>query len=262
MDLANITPVILTFNEEQNIGRVLEQLRWANTIVVVDSFSTDRTLEIVKAFPNTQLFQRAFDRHDRQWNYALHETGIVTDWALTLDADYIASDAFTREMAELAPAEEVGGYEVQFQFCIHGRPLRRSLYPGRVVLFRRARALFYQDGHTQRLDVGGDIHAMKQRLALDDRKSISHWVRAQDRYASLERDKLLGSAPGMMNLPDRIRRVRFLAPAVVFLYCLFIKGMIFEGKAGLHYTYQRVVAELLLAVYLIEADYQGTARHR
>src|SRR5690242_18465419 len=171
MRLEGITPVILTYNEEPNIGRVLERLAWARDVVVVDSFSTDGTVGMVRSFPNARLLERPFDGHDRQWNYASHETGIATEWLLTLDADYILSAPFVRELESLVPDENTAGYMAQFRFCIHGRPLRRSLYPGRIVLFRREKGTFYQDGHTQRLRLTGVVRPLKQPLSLDDRKS-------------------------------------------------------------------------------------------
>lgn len=252
MDLADITPVILTYNEEPNIGRVLERLAWAPSIVVVDSFSTDRTLEILKGFPNVRLFSRRFDAHARQWNYGIHETGIATRWVLTLDADYVLSPAGVSEFETLDPGPEIAGYEAQFRFCIQGRPLRRSLYPGRIILFRRDKGLYYQDGHTQRVKIDGALGRLSAKVDLDDRKSIGHWVVAQDKYARLERDKLLAARDERLNIPDRIRSRRFIAPIFVLFYCLFAKRMIFEGLAGWYYTYQRVTAEILLSLYLIE----------
>jgi glycosyltransferase involved in cell wall biosynthesis len=262
MTLDRITPVILTLNEESNIARVLERLAWAKDVVVVDSFSTDRTVELARRFANVRLFQRAFDSHDRQWSYALRETGIETPWVLTLDADYLVSDAFTRELAALDPAPEVAGYEAQFRFCIHGRPLRRSLYPGRIVLFRRACGSFYQDGHTQRIQVEGAVAPLCERLDLDDRKPVSQWVAAQDRYARLERHKLVLAGHDRLGFADRLRTRRFLSPLVVLIYCLFAKRMILEGLPGWYYTYQRVTFEILLSLYLIEERFSAASDAR
>src|SRR5436853_2457479 len=83
--LDSITPLILTYNEAANIGRTLEQLRWARDIVVVDSFSDDETVEIAGSFPHVRVFQRKFDNHGAQWNFGLSETGIATEWVLALD---------------------------------------------------------------------------------------------------------------------------------------------------------------------------------
>src|SRR5689334_20185942 len=88
-----VTPLILTFNEEANIDRVLDKLRWAHRIVIVDSFSIDATLEIARRFPQVEIFQRAFDNHVDQWNFGLSQ--VTSEWVLTLDSDYVLSDDIT-----------------------------------------------------------------------------------------------------------------------------------------------------------------------
>src|SRR5437764_11178163 len=97
--LEQITPLILTYNESPNIGRTLEQLRWARDIVVVDSLSDDETLEIAKGFPQVRVFQRQFDTHGVQWNFGLNETAISTEWVLALDADFVLSPELVDEIA-------------------------------------------------------------------------------------------------------------------------------------------------------------------
>ena len=77
--LDQITPLVLTFNEEANIGRTLARLTWAPRVVVVDSHSTDRTLEIVRGFPNVEVVQRAFDTFASQWNFGLKS--VRTAWS-------------------------------------------------------------------------------------------------------------------------------------------------------------------------------------
>ena len=101
--LDQITPVLLTYNEEQNIRRTLSHLAWAKDIVVVDSGSTDGTLAALAHFRNVRVFNRRFDTHGKQWRYATEETNIGTDWLLRLDADYQVSDALIAELARLDP---------------------------------------------------------------------------------------------------------------------------------------------------------------
>ena len=260
MDLSNVTPVILTYNEELNIRRVLEKLRWAKDIVIVDSLSTDRTVEIAKRFANVKVLTRAFDTHERQWNYAIHDSGVATEWVLTLDADYVLADGAPTEIAALKPDSAVGGFEVAFRYCVKGRPLPRAMLPNRVVLFRRARGRFRQDGHTQRVHVEGEIGRLRAPIDHDDRKSLSRWLTAQDRYAQLERDKLLASPEGL-KVPDRIRKAGIFAPIAVLVYLLLIKRLAFAGLAGWHYTYQRVTAEIVLSLYLIESALTAREKH-
>ena len=85
--MISLTALVLTYNEQENIRRNLEALLWVPKVIVVDSFSNDRTLEIVRSFPNVQVVQRVFDTHANQWNAGLDR--IDTEWVLTLDADYV-----------------------------------------------------------------------------------------------------------------------------------------------------------------------------
>ncbi len=85
-----VTPVILTFNEERNIGRTLARLGWAREIVLVDSLSTDATLSIAAGHPNVRTFERRFDSHGDQWTFALrtrhpHGMGARTRCRLRID---------------------------------------------------------------------------------------------------------------------------------------------------------------------------------
>ena len=69
--LEYITPLIITYNEEPNIDHTLQQLAWANRIVVIDSFSTDSTLDILKTYPQFDLIQREFKSFADQCNFGL-----------------------------------------------------------------------------------------------------------------------------------------------------------------------------------------------
>jgi glycosyltransferase involved in cell wall biosynthesis len=251
--LDEITPVILTYNEEANIQRTLEQLRWANDAVLVDSFSTDRTLEIVRQFPNVRIFQRAFDAHANQWNFAIRETGVVTPWVLALDADYILTGEGIQELAALRPSKNIGGYRARFTYCVNGYRLRGSLYPPVTVLFRLGAGTYCQDGHTQRLSITtGDVLKLHHPIVHDDRKPLSRWIAAQDSYAQLEAEWLAARRWGKLRWRDRLRRLYVIAPFAVFIYCLFWKGGLRDGRYGLYYALQRMFAEGMLSLRLIE----------
>ncbi len=247
-----ITPILLTYNEAHNIGRSLSHLKWADRIIVVDSFSDDETLAIIQQFPNTQIFQRKFDVLARQWNFALNETGIVTEWVLALDADYILTKALVAELKILEPPKETAGFKAQFIYCVGGQPLISSVYPPVTVLYRHAYAYYQQDGHAHKAVVNGTVQHLRASILHDDRKSLRHWVSSQNRYMRLEAQKLTQSDFKNLNWPDRIRTMCFIAPFAVPLYCLFVKGIIFNGLPGLHYALQRMFAELLLSLYLCD----------
>ena len=252
--LVDITPVILTYNEAANIGRSLERLTWAHEVVIVDSGSTDETLAIAARFPNARVVHRPFDSHAQQWRFAVEETGVATDWILRLDADYMLEPALRDELASLAPQAAAAAYEIAFTYCIDGQPLRGSLYPALPVLFRRGRATFVQDGHTEKLRIEGPVKKVHNRLLHDDRKSLERWLQSQARYQAYEAEKLSTRPWAELGWADRLRCTRVLGPPAVALHCLFGKGLIFDGKAGLLYTAQRITADLILSMHLLRRD--------
>lgn len=250
--LDNITPVVLTFDEAPNIDRTLSMLHWAKDIVIVDSFSTDETIIIAQTHPNVRIFQRRFDSHASQWNYAVKETGIKTEWVLALDADYVLSSELVDELKHLTPRSNVAGFQTSFQYCVSGQPLRGNVYTPVTTLFRVTKAYYEQDGHTQRIRVGGELGLLRGLIKHDDRKPLGRWLRAQNRYMELEARKLRSTPLDNLGFADRVRRQIVIAPVLMFFYCAFFKGNILDGKAGLYYSFQRTLAELLLSLYLLQ----------
>jgi glycosyltransferase involved in cell wall biosynthesis len=250
--LDKITPLLLTFNEAPNIGRTLGRLSWALDIVVVDSGSTDGTRAILAQHANVRVFERSFTTHAEQWNFGLEHTDICSEWVLALDADFVVSDELVREFAALRPEPEVSGYRACFIYCIGGKPLRGAAYPPVVVLYRRSGARYVQDGHTQRVQVPGQVDVLRSRIFHDDRKPLARWLAAQARYMRLEAQKLVGMPAGQLGWADRLRKLIVFAPAAMFLYCLVVRGGVLDGKAGLLYALQRTVAEAILSMYLLQ----------
>lgn len=249
MNLSSITPVVLTWNEEPNLRRCLDGLRWADRVVVVDSGSTDATLAICGEYPNVVVNIRPFDDHTTQWNHgvALAET----DWILSLDADYVVNGDFVRELESLDSSSGCSAWHVPFRFLIHGHPLRGSLYPPRAALFDRTRCRYVPDGHTQLLSIDGKTGTLRTRIDHDDRKPLPRWLDSQRKYALLEAEKLLATdAPGGM--ADRLRRMIWPAAPAAFLYTLLVKGVILDGWPGWFYALQRTYAELVLSLILLE----------
>lgn len=251
--LDQITPLILTFNEGPNIGRTLDRLAWARDVVVVDSFSSDDTLSIIGRYSNARVHQRKFDDHARQWNFGLTQTAIGSDWVLALDADYIVTEEFLREVQALTPEDDIVGYRVKFKYCIDGQPLRAAVYPPVAVLYRRKFAEYLSDGHTQRIRLSGRVVDLKNPIHHDDRKPLQHWLHAQCRYMQLEADKLRGLRFSELAVQDRARKLIFIAPIAMFFYCAIAKGNILDGRAGLFYALQRTVAEGILSLFLLHS---------
>ena len=250
--IEKITPLLLTYNEAPNIKRTLQRLRWAHRIVVIDSYSSDNTLEILNSCPQVQVFQRNFDTYATQWNYGLEQ--VLSEWTLSLDADYILTDELISEIQSLALNSSIDGYYVPFKYCVFGKPLRGALLPPRQVLFRKAKATYIDDGHTQLLQVQGESAHVSTYIYHDDRKPLNRWLWAQDRYMVIEVKKLTQIPESELSLSDRIRKQKILAPFVILFYCLILKGGILDGWHGWYYAFERVLAEVLLSIRLIEYE--------
>jgi len=245
-----ITALILTYNEEANLGRVLARLGWCNRVVVLDSYSTDRTLEIASSFDNVDIEQRAFDSFAGQCNYGL--TLIDTEWTLSLDSDYVLTPEVIQEIHELAADPSIAGYKTPFQYLVHGKPLRGTLYPPRTVLYRTDCAEYQQDGHAHRVEIDGAVQPLSNVIQHDDRKPLGSWLDAQRRYAVQEAAKLRATPPHQLGRNDKLRLGGRLAPILAPIYALIVKGGILDGRAGWTYALQRAYAEILLALHLAE----------
>ena len=244
--------VILTKNEEPNIGRVLEKLQWLPRVVVVDSFSSDSTKKVVQSFANTSWYTRAFDTHAMQWNYGLAQA--ECQWILSLDADYVLPEDFCDEIRQKIHQVEFAAFNAPFNFLVFGKPLRGNNTTPRPVLFQKALCSYYDEGHTQRLQVNGKTGTFINKINHDDRKPLSRWLLNQANYSLKESTMLIETPENQLSLISKIRKTKVLAPFFIFFYCLFIKGLILDGWRGWHYTMQRTLVEILFALRLVEHD--------
>lgn len=252
--LDQITPLILTHNEEDNIARTLDKLSWAREIVVLDSFSDDSTLVIVSHYPQVRVVQRRFDSFASQCNFGLAETGISTEWILSLDADYVLTDELIEELRGLKPASEVRGYRAHFIYCVRGKRLRSGVYTPTTVLFRRSGSHYHDDGHAHRVVTDGQVEKLRSAVLHDDRKPLMRWLQTQMRYGKQEAQMLIVSDPAKLSLSAKIRRLRIVAPLAMLFYCLIWRHGVLDGKAGFHYAFQRVIAELSVSLFLLDHD--------
>jgi glycosyltransferase involved in cell wall biosynthesis len=250
--------MILTLNEEANIGRTLAKLTWAERILVIDSGSTDRTLEIIRQHPQAVIVRREFDSLSAQCNFGL--TQIDSEWVLSLDADYVLSDELISEIKNLRPPDNIRGFWARFVYQIFGHALRASVYPPRAVLYRRSGAMYVDEGHAHRVCIDGEFLHLTHPIYHDDRKPISRWFSSQARYASLEASHLLSRDIAKLGGADRLRLLILPAPVLMFFYVLFIKRCLLDGWSGWYYTFQRVCAETMLSIELLDRRLRSRAQ--
>ena len=108
--MIQLSVVIITYNEERNIARCLDSIKEiADEIIVVDSYSIDKTVEICKSY-SAKVFQHKFEGHIQQKNYALEKTSFY--FALSLDADEVLSDELRKSIASVKSDWKYDGYEM------------------------------------------------------------------------------------------------------------------------------------------------------
>ncbi|NEQ15801.1 MAG: glycosyltransferase family 2 protein, partial [Moorea sp. SIO3E2] len=175
-------------------------------------------------------------------------------WVLSLDADYSVTNELIAEIKALQTDTEINGYFAKFKYCVFGKPLRGTILPPRQVLFRKDKSTYIDDGHTQLLQVNGKSAILSAYIHHDDRKPLTRWLWAQDRYMIIEVKKLTQTPDNEISIGDIIRKQKIIAPFIILFYCLILKGGIFDGWHGWYYAFQRMLAETLLSIRLIEFE--------
>jgi len=259
-----VSVMIFTLNEEIHLPSCLATLDWCDDVIVIDSFSTDRTEAICRE-RGARFFQRAFDGFGGQRNWALAHAAPRHVWVLILDADERVPPELARELGDKATADSanVGAYRVRRRFYMWGRWLRySSLYPTWVVRFvRRDRVEYVDRGHAETQKVDGEIRNLENDLIDENLKGIDEWFARQNRYSTkdAEYEMVRNAAPldwGGLVSGDALRRRASLKqvaarmpfrPTLYFLYSYVWRLGFLDGRDGLVFCrmkamYQRMVA--------------------
>jgi glycosyltransferase involved in cell wall biosynthesis len=199
-----ITTVILTFNEELHLARCLDHARaFSQDILVVDSFSTDATVEIARAH-GARVIQNPWTNHARQFNWALDHGDITTPWILRLDADEIIGADLAERLNTEVPAlpESVAGATFDRRHIFMGRWVRHGgRYPLRLLrLWRNGQGRVedrWMDEHV-RVE-GGDIVHMPGRFEDHALKDLSFFTAKHNDYATREAIEVLSSRHGLLH---------------------------------------------------------------
>jgi glycosyltransferase involved in cell wall biosynthesis len=262
--MPNVSIIILTYNEEVNIGACLSSLTGlASDCFIVDSGSTDRTIEIASRFP-VKITRHKFQTHAAQWQWALENLPIQTDWVLGLDADQSLSGALKDEIKLLFEGrhrvhalDNLDGLYLNRAHIYRGQFIRHgACYPKYLLkLFRRTGV--YVDPEADLLDhhfyVRGRTGKLDHDLIEENRKEwrISFWTQKHVRYAELVAEeelrfeqqqsatptngKLIGGSPDqrIVALKKLWRRMPlYVRPTCYFLYRYFIRFGFLDGKQG------------------------------
>lgn len=261
----NFSALVLSQDEELQLGDCLRSLAPARRVVMLDSGSRDRTLEIARAFDRVAVVSRPFGGFADQRNFGLRrfEAG---EWVLHLDADERLTPALAAELERLQPPAEAVAYNLAGLVFVQGRPIPRSSgFPVYQTRLTRAGSFeFEQVGHGQKAPAAlGALPRLREPYEHHPfEKGHEHWRLRHERYAEQEARALLEGGPGPAlshALADPIARRQWLKhatarlpfrPTLVWLYLMLVRGGLFEGAAGREFCrrrrdYERLVAEAL-----------------
>lgn len=223
-----ITATVITLNEEHNIAAALESLAWAHEIIVVDSESTDRTVEIAHRFTD-RVFVRSWPGYSNQKNFAAQQA--ANDWIFSLDADERVSPELIESILELKShsAPEPAGFEMARRTFYLGRWIKHSgWWPEyKVRLYDRRRARWEGSFVHETLEVNGRVDRLDGTLlhyTVTD--AAEHHLR-MDRYTTLAAEELhmRGKRASAGSL--------VVSPVVVFLRSYLFKLGFLDGVPGL-----------------------------
>jgi glycosyltransferase involved in cell wall biosynthesis len=247
-----ISAIVTCFNEENNIGGCLESLRWCDEIVVVDSFSTDRTVEIARQFTD-RVIQREWAGYRNQKMFAHAQA--TKKWVLILDADEQVSPELKAEIQE-ALARDRGrysGYSMPRLVFYLGRWWRRGgWYPDyKLRLFRRDQAQWGGTDPHDRVIVNGKTRKLRSPIYHFSYRNIEDHVQRINRYTTISSDELKKKGR-RWRVTDAVGR-----PLVRFLRSYIFERGFLEGFAGLYIAVSASVYVFLKYAKLWELELEG-----
>lgn len=252
-----LTAVILTYNEEQHIARCIESLRpVAARIVVVDSFSTDRTVEIARGL-GADVYQNPFTHQAQQYQWAVENTAITTDWTLRVDADeYLEPELQGAIKAFLAAPGAVNAVYLRRKITFLERPITHGFfYPAMILrLHRTGQGRMEQRWMDEHIVVENAVTATLAGDLVDDNLNpLSWWTAKHVNYARREAYEIIAARARVQSeaaaLSGQARRKRWLKekiygrmPAALrstlyFLYRYVLGRGFLDGKEGFFFHF-------------------------
>ena len=261
-----ITIYILTYNEELDIAACIESAMVSDDIIVVDSISGDRTVEIANKYP-VRVVEHAFESHGKQRTWMLENISPKYDWVYILEADERMTPELFAECVEATKSPDYIGYYAAERVMFLNTWIRHSTqYPRyQLRLFRHGKVWFTDYGHTEREVCEGNTSLLKETYPhYTCGKGLSRWIEKHNRYSTDEaRETLHQLEKGNVNWRDlflgktEIERRRALKdlslrlpgrPLVRFFYMYFLLGGCLDGRAGFAWCTLQAFYEYLIVL--------------
>ena len=267
--MSNVSVLILTLNEECNLGECIDSCGWSDDVVVFDSLSEDGTVDIARA-KGARVIQRRFDNYAAQRNAALSTVTYKHPWVLMVDADERVPPDLSAEIHRTVAAAgaSVAMYRMRRKDYFMGKWLRRSSgYPswfgrlvriGRIRVEREVNEEYIADGQVGQLE--SHLHHYPFN------RGVAYWFERHNRYSTMEAAAKMTLDRSRIELRalfrgdpiDRRRTLKQLLyhvplrPQIVFLYLYFVRLGLLDGRAGFYFSRMRATYELLIDLKVAE----------
>jgi len=263
-----ISVIILTKNEEKDLPTCLNGLKWCDDIHVLDSGSTDNTLDIV-LFSPAKLWHHSFESFGKQRNYALNYISLKYDWILFLDADEVSTNQFQKAIFQAVENadDNVAGFYLCWKMMLDGTWLKNcdNFPKWQFRLLRKGRATFRDFGHGQKEDlVQGEIKYIKEPyIHYGFSKGWRHWIDRHNIYSSNEAKARFENCPpirDIFNSHDSIRNPALKSwltklpgwPLLRFIQAYIWNFGFIEGLPGFIYCINMAYYEFLIKIKIEE----------
>lgn len=282
--MASLTIIILTKNEDQNLEKCIASFKnVAQRIVIIDSYSTDKTVELAKSL-GAEVYQHPFENHAAQFNWALDHINLQTEWVMKVDAD----EEFTLELAN-----EIQERLDQLPTNVNGVILRRRVYfMGRWLKhggkYPELLLRIFRVGHgmseTKLMDehliiTDGDVTTFKNDFSDDNSKSLEWWINKHNWYSNkevLDQQMKVDAANGRESVEEtstsmqaKIKRFvknhgyyslpKFFRAHLYFIYRYYFRFGFLDGTEGKIYTFlQAYWYRFLVDAKMYECEKKGT----
>ena len=247
-----VSAIVVCFNEEENIGACLESLRWCDEIVVVDSFSTDGTVEVCHRFTD-RVIQRPWAGYRDQKAYAHSQA--TKDWVLLVDADERVTPELREEIGQALARDrgDYAGYALPRLVFYLGRWWwRGGWYPDHTIrLFRRDRAGWGGTDPHEKVVVEGKVRRLRHPLHHYTYRDIEDHVGRINRFTSISSQELRKHGR-RWKVADALFK-----PAARFLHSYVLQRGFMEGFAGFYVAVTAAMYVFLRYAKLWELDLQG-----
>jgi glycosyltransferase involved in cell wall biosynthesis len=220
--MKKLTVIIPTFNEEDFLEKALYSVKFADEIIVIDSFSCDKT-ELISKFYKCKFIQRKFDNFSNQKNYALKYA--TSEWVLFLDADERITYTLQKEILEAIKNSNHQGYKLSFPHFFMNRFLfNQSSSVTRLVV--REKCHFEGSVH-EKLIVKGSTSSLKNPVLHYTYKGLEHYIKKKDKYAWFQAEQLLQNGKNLTLFQ------LIFKPFYRFFHSFFIRGGFRDGIPAL-----------------------------